>query len=251
LLAASLRKKLWTDHKELRCRLLFEITKDVQNKFPTMRIGVVTIRDADNVGTEPVIDVQAIEEKFIERIESEDIRKHVNVLTWKRTYEELGLRKHRSTVDWLTESVQRSKRIPRINRLVTAYLAAELEFLIPIGGYDFNGLEGDILLRLSGGGETFLPLGKSRVECTDMNEVVYADSKKILTRNWNTKDCDQAKIVECTREAALFVEAPTTEISDNQLMECCSRLSQLLAIECGGKIEVKFFGLGHDWKGSL
>ena len=229
----------------------FEITEEVQELFPEVRIGVVSIRGANNIGLEMKINVGAIEESFLQRVHSEDLTALPCFSTWRETYETIGLRKHRSTVDWLIDTLKRSKTIPRINRLVTAYLAAELEFLIPIGGYDVNRVDGRLQLRITHGGEKFLPLGKKEVELTKPNEIVYADESKILTRNWNTKDCDQAKITEGTRDAILFVEAPTLGISDSQLIEVCRRLAQLVEIECECQVETHFFGKGFCFDGFL
>jgi DNA/RNA-binding domain of Phe-tRNA-synthetase-like protein len=229
----------------------FQISNDVRSMFPTMRIGVVLIRGANNVGSLSSVDINGVVQKFIKEFDIESISHNTNVLTWKRTYELMGLKKHRSTVDWLVETVFKSKSIPRINRLVTLYLAAELEFLLPIGGYDIRGVEGDITLRIAAEGEEFLPLGKKSCEHTHLGEIVYADQKKILTRNWNTKDCEQAKITESTRDAALFIEAPTNDIPDSELSKCCLRLSELIRSESNCEARVSHFGFGYEWGGTL
>ena len=52
-----------------------------------------------------------------------------------------------------------------------------------MGAHDLDALEGEIAVRFSKKGDAFTPLGEEVVEVLDSGELVYADSKRIRTRN--------------------------------------------------------------------
>ena len=116
------------------------------------------------------------------------------------------------------------KGLPTISPIVDIYLAHELLYLFPLGGYDIERINGDINLRLSPGNEPFTAIGGKEEE-TYEGEIVYADSSKVLTRRWNYKDCEQAKITEATRNAVLMAEAPLESMASEELEAMLGSLS--------------------------
>ena len=107
--------------------------------------------------------------------------------------------------------------------------------MLPCGGYDLEKVQGDITLRFSSGSEPFNPLGGGVLEETNPGEVVYSDSKAVLTRKWNFRDADSTKITSSTKNVALFSEAAMTQIPTEAISSFTEKLKLYLEKFCGGK----------------
>ena len=66
--------------------------------------------------------------------------------------------------------------LPSINSLVDLGNAISLRYLVPIGIYDLDRVEGSMTLRRAREGELFLPIGKGEVRLRG-NEVVLSDEE--------------------------------------------------------------------------
>ena len=130
----------------------------------------------------------------------------------------------------------RGDPLPTISPVVDAYLAIETEFYLPIGGYDLANIQGDITLRFSRGGEVFVPLGGETTETSYDGEVVYVDAEKVLTRRWNYRDCDSAKITASSRDIVLGCEATGADVTTTTLDTCMSSLAEYIHYFCGGTV---------------
>lgn len=219
------------------------IAQELLIKFPDLRIGIITGQGLNNVGIHE--DVEAIKrtaaETLRQNIAIETLTQHPYIAAWRETYRRFGSKPsdYRPTAEALLRRVLRGESISSISTIVDVYLAIEMEFYLPIGGYDLDHVEGDITLRFSPGDEPFLPIGAATEEKTYTGEVVYADAKKILTRRWNYRDCDAAKITPDSHNIALFCEAPTSDVPTDHLMKCTEHLAEYLHRFCGGTIDVQ------------
>jgi len=224
-------------------RLIIE--QNIITMFPDLRIGIVTARGLDNVGSNEEVELikQSAAVALRQNLSTEDLSQHPYILAWRETYRRFGTKPkdHRPTAEALLRRILRDGSIPTISKAVDLYLAVEAEFYLPIGGYDLDKVEGDIALRLSSGDEPFTPIGALKAEeTTYAGEVIYADSSKVLTRRWNYRDCDAAKVTPESINLALFCEAPLPEIPTDHLMKCIDRLTEYLRRFCGGSISAHF-----------
>jgi DNA/RNA-binding domain of Phe-tRNA-synthetase-like protein len=221
------------------------IDKDIITLFPDLRIGVVTGRGIQNGSANEEVEriKQSASASVQQNLSTETLSQHPSILAWREAYRRFGAKPkdHRPTAEALLRRILRGEGIPTISRAVDLYLAVEAEFYLPIGGYDLNKVDGDITLRLSAGDEPFIPIGATAAdEKTSPGEVVYVDASKVLTRRWNYRDCDAAKVTADSQNIALFCEAPFPEIPTNQLQKCTGRLADYLQRFCGGAISVHF-----------
>lgn len=219
----------------------FVITDDIVNMFPELRIGIVIAQEIDNSGYSEEIEAikQAVEKAVRQRLTIENLFQHPYIVAWRETYRRFGTKpkEHRPTAEALLRRILRGENIPTISKVVDLYLAAEADFYLPIGGYDLDKITGDITLRLSPGGERFVPLGTTQVEETTYpGEVVYSDSSKVLTRRWNYRDCDFAKITPESKSVVLFCEAALPDIPTEHLVRCLHQLADYLQRFCNGSI---------------
>ena len=217
------------------------IAQDVLDMFPNLRIGVVAGRGVNNTGTNA--DLEKIKQSAAatvrQNLTNESLAQLPQITAWRETYRRFGSKPNsfRPTAEALLRRIIRGEDIMTISPAVDAYLAIEAEFYLPIGGYDLDHIVGDITLRLSPGEEPFTPIGGGEAEeKTYAGEVVYADSEKILTRRWNYRDCDAAKITQESHDIALFCEATMPDITTTQLTDCTERLADYLRRFCGGTV---------------
>lgn len=221
------------------------IDRDILTLFPDLRIGIVTGRGLQNGSANDEVEriKGAAAAGVQQRLSTEALVQHPYILAWREAYRRFGAKPkdHRPTAEALLRRILRGEGIPTISKAVDLYLAVEAEFYLPIGGYDLEKVDGDIALRLSAGDEPFIPIGATAAEeKTSSGEVVYADASKVLTRRWNYRDCNAAKVTTESRDIALFCEAPFPEIPTDQLQQCTGRLADYLQRFCGGTISVHF-----------
>jgi DNA/RNA-binding domain of Phe-tRNA-synthetase-like protein len=216
------------------------IAPEIIAAFPEIRIGVLTARGIRNTGTNA--DLQALmradEAALRERLTVETLVQQPAIVAWRDAYKKFGTKPNefRPTAEALLRRVLRGDPLPTISPAVDAYLAIETEFYLPIGGYNLAQVTDDITLRFSPGGEAFTPIGGAAEETTYAGEVVYVDAARVLTRRWNYRDCDIAKITPESTEIVLVCEATGASIATATLQDCMTKLASYLQRFCGGTI---------------
>jgi DNA/RNA-binding domain of Phe-tRNA-synthetase-like protein len=221
----------------------FTITNEMRRTYPKMSIGIVVAKNALNSSYS--VELKAfVHETFMECSRNYQTVDTINTLSaikmWREVYRSFGAnpKKKKPTVESLLARTIRNNYIPSINPIVDAYLCAEIETLLPIGGYDLKKISGDIVLRFSLGNEAFMGVGAKTDEYTNAGEIVYADNDRILTRCWNYRDCEKCKIDTHTNDFALFVEDPLGTIDLDSLKKTMEKISSYLSRFCGADCEL-------------
>jgi DNA/RNA-binding domain of Phe-tRNA-synthetase-like protein len=80
-------------------------------------------------------------------------------------YKRVGIdpTKTRPSSEALLRRVRRGDELPRINSLVDIINWSSLETQLPYGVYDVDKIQGDVILRLGGGGEEYAGIRKDAV----------------------------------------------------------------------------------------
>jgi DNA/RNA-binding domain of Phe-tRNA-synthetase-like protein len=219
------------------------IAREIAESFPHLRIGAVTFRGISNgpCSAELAASTRAEIARLAERFPTpEAIERLGAVDAWRRAYTQLGInpKRQRPSGEAVLRRALSSKRVPEINALTNAYLLVSLRHGCPIGGYDLERISGDIALRRSPGGETFLGIGATESETTDAGEVVYSDATRVLTRRWNARDCDETKVEVGSTHVSLFIEAPLPELQTSWLEGVLNELAGTVTAWCGGESSV-------------
>jgi DNA/RNA-binding domain of Phe-tRNA-synthetase-like protein len=71
--------------------------------------------------------------------------------------------RHRPSSEALLRRVRRGDGLPRVNSLVDVANAVSLRLQVPIGLYDLEKVEGQLALRLGRPGESYIGIGKEKV----------------------------------------------------------------------------------------
>ena len=224
------------------------VSDEIRENYPDFRIGVVIASNIDNSKYNPALEDYSRKMflGFADRFgDKKELLKETNIQAWRETYRSFGLnpKKKRPTAEALLSRVIGSRFVPHINPAVDCYLIAETLHFLPIGGYDLDKIDGDIVLRLSPGGEPFVGLGSDKVDETIEGEVVYSDDSGVLTRAWNYRDCDRAKIDEDTIRSILFIEAASVEIPESDVIATRDEVAKNLEKYCVAKVATELINI--------
>lgn len=214
------------------------VSPDVNQLFPDLRIAILTATQMNNHGNDPRLD--RLKEEAARKVSDAhtyaSLGELVEIGAWRDAYRAFGVspKDSRPTAEAFLRRMVKGEPFPTISKAVDSYLLVETEYFLPVGGYDLEKIQGEIVLRRSPGAEIFEPIGGHSEELTRPGEVVYADDARILTRKWNFRDCEHAKITEETTAIALFTEAPFANVSTGRLRASVSRMAELITRFCGG-----------------
>lgn len=220
------------------------VSEKIKETYPDLRIGVVVAQDVNNTGHSEELLAYTKEQlsKFVEKyVYPDELRKHKNIQAWREIYKSFGVKpkNHKPTAEAFLVRVLKD-HVPKISPAVDSYLISETLHCLPVGGYDLETIDGDILLRHSAAEESFFPIGSTDKELTDEGEVIYSDRKRVLTRRWNYRDCDACKIDTGSKRIALFVEGAFAEIEDHEIKETIEDIASNLQKFCGAKTKTLF-----------
>lgn len=205
------------------------VSNSVRELFPEIVIGVVTGKGvglrAD--GEEALIEMQAVALSNLRgrAVDTSELSQLPSIAAWRSAYQAFGVKakRHKPTHEALARRLLSDEGWPDINPIVNVYLTNQITHLLPHGGYDSRAVSGTILLDRSGGNERFEPLGGGE-EFTDEGEVVYRDDARVLTRRWNYRDCEFAKITDTSSDFILMLEAPSPAISREAVVRAAENL---------------------------
>ena len=215
-----------------------KITEQIHEKYPDLAIGVVIAHNVTNRKSDAILEQFKREaENKLRNSEwtTERLPENPCISSWREIYRSFGInpKKYSPTAEALIKRVLKGNSLPQISVIVDAYLAVELEYFFPIGGYDLDTIRGDIVLRFSQGNELFTPIGGGSKE-TNPNDVVYSDDSQVLTIHWNFLDCDTTKITLDTKSFILCMEMADPKIPLEKLEKATFALRQTLEKFCHG-----------------
>ena len=216
-----------------------QISDDVLRQFPAARTAFAVATNARNLPGAGSRDLDAEIATVCERL-TEAIVDHPHVQAWRETYQAFGAKPSRTrpSMEALARRVAKTGQFPRINPIVDAYNLASVEHLLPAGAFDLSKIDDEITLRVSPGGEKFVGIGDEFPSETFAGEVVYADRSRVLTRSWNYRDADQAKVTTDATDVVLLTEAAHPGISDSALRACQERIAELVRSVSGADMSL-------------
>lgn len=218
-----------------RC-MKYDISNILEN-YTEINIGVLTGKGLGISQRNP--ELQQIKSEALlkaeDKVGCDPITRHPYIASWRDLYRSFGSKPgdYRPSAEALVRRSMKRGGLPTINTAVDAYNAVSVKHLIPMGGFDTGHVEGDIMLRLSEGGEKFTPLGSEQTKETYPGEAVYADQARILTRRWNYRDCDQTKITTETTNIVIFIDG-TPQIPVQEIQNALDELETILQKTCRG-----------------
>ncbi len=216
----------------------FTIESDIFERFPGLNIGIVIAKQIDNRGKsdELMRSIQEKEREALAKYNTETLSQHPRIESWRRAYSSFGAKpkKYKSSVESLYRMMLSGMDIRHINKIVDVYNYVSIKSMIPVGGDDLAKVEGDIRLKFARGDEPFIPLNSREEQTAKHGEVVYMDSREVLCRRWNWRECDKTKMTEAT-QAVILVSEGLPPFSQEEIHEIADDLSGLVRKYCGGE----------------
>ncbi len=131
-----------------------------------------------------------------------------HVAAWQDAFRAFGAKptRTRSSVDALLRRA--GTGLPTVNRVVDAYNAVSVAYVLPIGGEDFDAYDGAPRLVRAHGGEPFdtSAHGERVTEHVPQGEVVWRDDAGVTCRRWNWRQCQRTQITQATRNGFFVLE---------------------------------------------
>src|SRR2546425_3267928 len=152
--------------------------------------------------------------------------------------------KVRPAAEALLRRVIQGKPFPRINALVDAYNLASAETRIALAAFDIANLRGDLRMRRSRPGETFLGIGMEAPVTLTGVEVVCEDADRLVAI-YPYRDADASKVTPATRDVR-FLVCGVPGISHEALREAAAVAANTVMRFCGGATDGAGGGGGGD-----
>ena len=164
----------------------------------------------------------------------EDMLKSPALEEYRKLQREAGIAEPVAPAESLLKLIQRSGRLPNINRVVDCYNLASAETLFSMGAHDISKIKGtNIRLVTTDGTERYTPLGQTEPEKVSPGEYAAMDNEKILCR-LDMKQCDETKCVQGTTDILLYVQG-NAETSDDEVRKALEKVRDLFRDFCGAE----------------
>lgn len=191
--------------------MAFLIEDAIWEMFPGMLLVVAAGTGLDNVAERPAIrqKLEVAQAQLKEGWQYPNAQSHPHIAAWRQAFQKMGVsgKNYPSAIESLARRVLTGREVALINPFVDLYNAISLSYVVPVGGWDTDDLQGgDILLRLTTGGEPFTELGQSSSTPASAGEVSYMDAEQLITRHFVWRQAERAKIVPTTTSFFLVSE---------------------------------------------
>lgn len=182
--------------------------------FPQAAVGVVVVKGmkpAAQISQEDVDAIAALLDRAnidAERhLTSDTISENAPVKAWRDAYRLFKTKKGaRCSIENLLKRVLKGKPVGHITPAVDIYNTVSLTYALPVGGEDLHAIEGDLRLKVTDGGDAFLPLGEEADDPTLPGELAYIDDAGAVCRCWNWRDGQRTALTDDSANAILVVE---------------------------------------------
>ncbi len=220
---------------------VFYFNPSLLKKFPQMKIGVAIIKNVDiHQGNKHLEELkkQIISKQTCTSLEQ--IGEISSIKAYRNCFKAFGIDWHsrHPSADALLRRVIQGKGIYNINTLVDAYNLAVLETHIALGAFDLKYISLPTTLRLAKEGETIKLLGESENTKISEGEMVYSDSKQIITLDLNYRDADYTKVTKETKDIILFADG-CDGISEKEVIMGLNKGIEYIQKFCGGNLIFK------------
>ncbi len=215
----------------------FIINHKIFTQYPSLNIGVVVARGINNKKENPEIS-QLIKDESVKirsKFNLDTLAEIPEIKVWQETYRSFGAKpkKHKCSIENLYRLILEGVNLRPINKIVDIYNLVSIKNMVPIGGDDIDKIDGDITLTLAQGNESFQPLNSNQVDNPHPNEVIYRDSKEVLCRRWNWRECDKSKMTPDTKNVTLVIEG-LPPVTQEKIQNITNDLASLIKKYCGG-----------------
>ena len=188
---------------------------------------------------------KAIESVGSSGFTSETVLEAPAVKEWRNAFQRFGVKpsKFRSSIEQLFRRALKQEIIETSLPLVNLYCYVSLIEMVPMGAYDVEKVDGDIVVRLSKESETFLGIGDTTPLIAPPGVVVYSDDGGIVCWAWNHRDAARVALSPTTNKAIFFADSAAQE-SESRAAAAITLLAEALSVT--GAVELNRFVLNRN-----
>lgn len=176
----------------------FSVSSEVFEKLDNVCFGVIVAKGIDNSLVKNDIvekldqSIKDCEDKF----KDTKVKELEGILCYRDAFKELGINpnKFMSSIEAMLTRTSKGKGLPNISSIVDLGNAVSLKYMVPLGAHDIDTLDGDIEVRFSKEGDSFIPLGTEETEILEDGELIYSAGDNVRTRRWIWRQSEQGKI---------------------------------------------------------
>ncbi|MFF9914221.1 B3/4 domain-containing protein [Streptomyces sp. NPDC013457] len=181
--------------------------------------------------------------RLAERLAGRTPDQDPHIAAWRAAYSAFGAKpsRTRNSAEALARRALADGGLPRINRLVDAYNAISVAYLVPAGGEDLDRIQGGMSLVRATGDEPFVTMagGEETVEHPEPGEIVWRDEAGVTCRRWNWRQGPRTRIDDDTVDAVFLLES-LTPMTRDELLAAGSELAESLEkLSPGARITVR------------
>ncbi len=156
---------------------------------------------------------------------------HPHIQAWRAAFGAFGAKpsKYPCSAEALLSRTLKGQDLPAINRVVDFYNAVSVRHVLPVGGEDWDCLDGDLVLTEAEGTEPFVSVeaGTEVTTYPEPGEIIWADPRGVTCRRWNWRQGRRTLLTQETRQA-YFVLDRLTPYTEDALLTAGEELTGLL-----------------------
>jgi DNA/RNA-binding domain of Phe-tRNA-synthetase-like protein len=189
---------------------MFAYDEAVAERYPTIRAGVIHAGLSNGPSSSGLLKEYRAEQRAAsERLNATAIADLPSIRAWRRAFARFGAKptRHRNAAEALLRRLAKHGDIPTINTLVDIGNLVSIRYAMPIAVFDRANVAGPTTVRFATGTESFTDLGSTDIVHPDPGEVVFVDSRGIVSaRRWCWRQSAQSATGATTVEALIVVE---------------------------------------------
>src|SRR5579863_1359530 len=183
---------------------MVSIDSELKAKCPRVALACVTaevLAGATPAGLDQ--ELRACEEKILKLAEPKAVLEAGAILATRAAYKALGKdpARYRGSAEALLRRVIAGKGLPRINNVVDVINLVSVESRMPVGLYDLEHVQGDIVFRAGRAGETYKGIGKYDLNLEGLP--VFCDA--LGPHGSPTSDSERTMVTEATKKILAII----------------------------------------------
>lgn len=210
--------------------------------FPDAKVGVVIAKGIENneSSSREIKDMlNEANEKAYDYLTEPIFSENKVIKVWRDAFKKFKTKKGaRCCIEALLKRVDKGNPVGSINPLVDIYNAISLTYALPAGAEDFDKFDGDMVLKITEGGDKLQALGDDSESETYPGELAYVDNTGAVCRCFNWRDGVRTMITEDTKNAVVIMESVDPE-RDEDHKEALNAMAENLEKYLNCQTEIK------------
>ncbi len=218
---------------------LFSIVKQVNEKFPTISVGIAIIKGVTIEKTNPDLEKEKQELlNSLKELTTEKLGEYPEVVCYRKLYKAMGIDWHsrRPSPEALLRRIALQKGLYTINTCVDAYNLVVMKHHISVGAFDLDAIRFPTELRFAKTDEEILLLGDSEPTKYKETELAYFDQKGGYNIDFNFRDSQRTAVQESTKNLYINVDG-IFDITPDEVEKVLRESCDMIMKYCRGTLE--------------